>query len=43
MDKISKFVVLSICVSAAGMMLSLVGCENPHIKKAGENIKDKQS
>lgn len=40
MKKISRCVVSSVCLLAAGLFSFLLGCENPSIKKAGEKIKE---
>ena len=40
MNKISKYTIPSVCLLITGMMLFILGCENPSIKKAGENIKE---
>ena len=40
MGKTSKCKVLSVCLLTTGIILSLFGCENPSIKKAGETFKE---
>lgn len=40
MKQIFQYRVLPVCLPVSIMILSLLGCENPSIKKAGEKIKE---
>lgn len=40
MKMILRWIAVSVCLSSAGVFFFILGCGNPSIKKAGENIKE---